>query len=234
MDQGRDELWRLMANKFVHDTAPPVGGVQTLPATTDAEALMVSWRAQDYASGVSSYTVQYRRDRGSWRTWPIGSKKTGAWFAGEAGSTYEFRVRAVDLKGNAQSWVTVPGKPISVKAGAFARVSACHPECPLGTGYAYGIVDGAVAGDVVYVLEGPVAAGGYQWFRVQYGFSEWPSAEFPRIAWMAGSQSGTAMLAPRPAPTVTRLSPFVNQTGNTARFSPNGDGVLDTAGSTSR
>ena len=46
---------------------------------------------------------------------------------------------------------------------------------------------------------------------------------------MAGSQSGTAMLAPRPAPTVTRLSPFVNQTGTTARFSPNGDGVLDGA-----
>ena len=64
---------------------------------------------------------------------------------------------------------------------------------------------------------------------MQYGFSEWPSAEFPLIAWMAGSQSGTAMLAPRPAPTVTRLSPFVNQTGNTARFSPNGDGVLDGA-----
>ena len=64
---------------------------------------------------------------------------------------------------------------------------------------------------------------------VQYGFSEWPSADFPRIAWMAGSQSGTAMLAPRPAPTVTRLSPFVDQTGNTGRFSPNGDGVLDAA-----
>ena len=26
-----------------------------------------------------------------------------------------------------------------------------------------------------------------------------------------------------------RLSPFVNQTGNTGRFSPNGDGVLDAA-----
>jgi spore germination protein YaaH len=229
MDQGRDELWRLLANKFVHDTAPPVGGVQTMPATTDAEAFIVRWRAQDYASGVRSYTVQYRRDRGAWRTWLTGSRKTSAWFAGEAGSTYEFRVRAVDLKGNAQSWVTVPGKPVNLKAGAFARVSAATLNIRSGPGTQYGIVDGAVAGDVVYVLEGPVAAGGYQWYRVQYGFSEWPSAEFPLIAWMAGSQSGTAMLAPRPAPTVTRLSPFVNQTGTTARFSPNGDGVLDGA-----
>ncbi|HET9540253.1 MAG TPA: glycosyl hydrolase family 18 protein [Candidatus Limnocylindria bacterium] len=229
MDQGRDELWRLLANKFVHDTAPPVGGVRTMPATTDAEAFLVRWRARDYASGVSSYTVQYRRNHGSWRTWLAGSKKTSAWFAGAAGSTYEFRVRAVDLKGNAQAWVTVPGKPAKVKAGAFARVSASTLNIRSGPGTAYGIVDSAVAGDVVYVLEGPVASGGYQWFRVQYGFSEWPTADFPRVAWMAGSQSGTAMLAPRPAPTVTRLSPFVNQTGRTGRFSPNGDAVQDIA-----
>jgi spore germination protein YaaH len=229
MDQGRDELWRLLANKFVRDTAPPVGGVQTMPATTDAEAFLVRWRARDYASGVSSYTVQYRRNQGSWRTWLAGSKKTGAWFAGAAGSTYEFRVRAVDLKGNAQTWVTVPGKPANVKPGAFARVSASTLNIRSGPGTEYGIVDGAVAGDVVYVLEGPVAAGGYQWFRVQYGFSEWPSADFARIAWMAGSQAGTAMLAPRLAPTVTRLSPFVSQTGQTDRFSPNGDAVQDSA-----
>ncbi len=144
MDQGRDELWRLLANKFVHDTAPPVGGVQTMPATTDAEALLVRWRAQDYASGVSSYTVQYRRDGGTWRTWLAGTRKTSAWFAGEAGSTYEFRVRAVDLKGNAQSWVTVPGKPVNVKAGAFARVSASTLNIRSGPGTTYAIVDGAV------------------------------------------------------------------------------------------
>ena len=170
MDQGRDELWRLLANKFVRDTAPPVGGVATMPATTDAEALLVRWRAQDYASGVSSYTVQYRRNGGRWRTWLSGTKKTSAWFTGDAGSTYEFRVRAVDLKGNAQSWVTVPGKPASVKAGAFARVAASTLNVRSGPGPAYGIVDNAEAGDVVYVLEGPVSAGGYQWFRVQYGF----------------------------------------------------------------
>ena len=229
MDQGRDELWRLLARKFVNDTTPPVGGVATMPVATDSEALLVRWRAQDYASGVSSYTVQSRRDGGTWRTWLRGTRRTSAWFTGDAGSIYAFRVRAVDLKGNAQSWVTLPGKPSSVKAGAFARVAASTLNVRSGPGTQYGIVDNAEAGDVVYVLEGPVSAGGYQWFRVQYGFGEWPSADYPLIAWMAGSQSGTAMLAPRLAPTVTRLSPFVRQTGGTARFSPNGDGVQDGA-----
>jgi spore germination protein YaaH len=229
MDQGRDELWRLLANKFVRDTAPPVGGVETMPATTDSQALRVAWRADDYASGIRSYTVQYRRDGGSWRTWLSGSKKTSAWFAGDAGSLYEFRIRAEDLKGNRQSWVTVPGKPSSVKAGAFARVTASNLNVRSGPGTGYGIISTAHAGDVVYVLEGPVAADDARWFRVQYGFGEWPSAEYPLIAWMAGSQSGTSMLAPRLAPTVTRLSPFVRQTDRTARFSPNGDAVKDGA-----
>ena len=171
MDQGRDELWRLLANKFVHDTAPPVGGVQTMPATTDAEALIGPLAGAGLRLGRSQLHGPVPPRPWRWRTWLAGSRKTSAWFAGEAGSTYEFRVRAVDLKGNAQSWITVPGKPVSLKAGAFARVSAATLNIRSGPGTQYGIVDGAVAGDVVYVLEGPVAAGGYQWYRVQYGFS---------------------------------------------------------------
>ncbi len=135
MDQGRDELWRLLANKFVHDTAPPVGGVRTMPATTDAEAFLVRWRAQDYASGVSSYTVQYRRNHGSWRTWLAGSKKTSAWFAGAAGSTYEFRVRAVDLKGNAQSLGHRPGQARQGQGGGLRAGIRLYPEHPLGAGH---------------------------------------------------------------------------------------------------
>jgi len=123
----------------------------------------------------------------------------------------------------------VPGKPASVKAGAFARVTAANLNVRSGPGTGYGIVSTAHAGDVVYVLEGPVSADDARWFRVQYGFGEWPSAEYPLIAWMAASQSGSSMMAPRQAPTVTKLSPFVRQTDRTARFSPNGDGVQDGA-----
>ncbi|HEY7846936.1 MAG TPA: glycosyl hydrolase family 18 protein [Candidatus Limnocylindria bacterium] len=229
MDAGRDELWRLLANKFVHDTAPPVGGVKLMPSTTDAQAFMLRWRAKDYASGVLSYTVQHRRNGGPWRTWLSGTKKTAAWFTGYAGSTYEFRMRAVDVKGNAQRWIRVPPRPASVKPGAFARVTAATLNVRSGPGTGFGIVANATAGDVVKVLEGPIRADGCRWFRVQYGFAEWPSAAFPLIAWMCATQSGTPLMGPRQAPTVTRLAPFVTQTGATARFSPNGDGVRDGA-----
>jgi spore germination protein YaaH len=232
MDQGRDELWRLLANKFVNDTMPPQGGITLLPPSTDAEALVVRWHAQDYGSGISHFTVQYRRNSGTWKTWLSGTKKTAAWFTGRAGSRYEFRVRAFDLKGNRQKWVTVPAKPASVQPGAFARVTAATLNVRSGPGTAYGIVASAAEGDVMYVIEGPVSSGGYNWFRVQYGFDEWPSADYPLIAWVAGSDSDTAYLAPAVAPTVTTLSPFVAQSSRTSMFSPNGDGVKDTAATT--
>ena len=229
MDRGRDELWHLLADKFVHDTAPPVGGVSLLPASTDAQAVRVSWRVEDYASGVRDYNVQYRRSGGSWHAWFRGTKKTAAWFTGAVGSTYQFRVRAFDRKGNAQAWVTVPGKPATVRPDAFAFVKSATLNVRSGPGTSYGIVATATKGDRVYVLEGPVASGGLAWFRVQYGFSEWPSADFPLIAWMAGSDADTTYLAPSVAPTTTKLSPFVRMTARTAAFSPNGDGVQDGA-----
>jgi hypothetical protein len=126
----------------------------------------------------------------------------------------------------------VPAKPASVQPGAFARVTAATLNVRSGPGTAYGIVATATEGDVMDVIEGPVSSGGYSWFRVQYGFDEWPSADYPLIAWVAGSDSDTAYLAPAVAPTVTTLSPFVAQGSRTGIFSPNGDGVQDTATTT--
>jgi spore germination protein YaaH len=229
MDQGRDELWRLLARKFVNDTAPPEGGIGLLPSSVDGEAFRVTWRAQDYASGVRSYTVEWRRPGGEWRAWKTNTKATSAWFTGTDGRTYQFRVRAVDMKGNVQPWTNPPATPDTLKAGAFGKVTASTLNIRSGPGTSYGIVDTANAGDPVYVLEGPVAAGGYDWYRVQYGFTEWPSADYPLIAWMAGTSSGTPMLAPAQAPAVTRLRPFVSQGSRTATFSPNADAVQDAA-----
>jgi spore germination protein YaaH len=229
MDQGRDELWHLLADKFVTDRSPPLGGIDLLPSTSDAEAIRVRWRAEDFASGVKYYYVQWRRAGEAWHDWLSRTKSRSAWFTGTAGRTYEFHVKAVDYKGNAQSWTTAPSRPASLKPKAFAKVTSPTLNIRSGPGTGYGIIDSAEAGDIVYVLEGPVSSGGYDWYRVQYGFSEWPSADYARIAWMAGSASGDALMAPARAPSVTKLSPFVAQESRTARFSPNGDGTQDSA-----
>jgi spore germination protein YaaH len=229
MDQGRDELWRLLARKFVNDTAPPSGGITLLPRTSDAQALKVRWRAEDFASGVSHYHLQWRKLGGSWHDWLRSTTKRSAWFAGDAGTSYEFRVKAIDFKGNAQRWTTAPATPSNLRPDAFARVVATSLNVRSGPGTGYGAIATANQGDVVYVLEGPVASGGYDWYRVQYGFTEWPSADFPMIAWMAGRTSGSDLMVPTRAPSTTRLAPFVTQQSSGLRFSPNGDGVQDGA-----
>ncbi|HEX6128236.1 MAG TPA: glycosyl hydrolase family 18 protein [Candidatus Limnocylindria bacterium] len=227
MDAGRDELWRLLASKFVNDTAPPVGGITLLPQTTSSQSVKVSWRVVDHASGVDRYKVQVRKVGGSWTTWLSGTKATSAWFTGKVDATYDFRVQAIDWKGNAQAWVTLPGKPGSVMPGAFARIATATLNIRSGAGTGYAIVDTASAGDAVYVLEGPVSASGYQWYRVQYGFSEWPSADYARIGWMAAGSSTEPYLVPSDPPTRTTLSPFVRDLVAPSAFSPNGDGVKD-------
>ncbi|HEX6655017.1 MAG TPA: FlgD immunoglobulin-like domain containing protein, partial [Candidatus Limnocylindria bacterium] len=229
MDQGHDELWRLLARKFVNDTAPPVGGISLLPSSTDGEAVRVTWKARDYASGVSSYTVQWRRPGEAWHAWKTNTNQTVAWFTGTAGRTYQFRMRATDMKGNVQAWVSPPAKPASLQPAAFGRVTASTLNVRTGPGTGYGIIDTAATGDIVYVLEGPVSSGGYQWYRVQYGFTEFPSSDYPLIAWMAGSSSGTPMIVPAQSPGATTLRPFVSQGSRTTAFSPNGDGVQDAA-----
>jgi spore germination protein YaaH len=229
MDSGRDELWRLLAQKFVTDGAPPVGGIRLLPPTVDAQALRVRWRATDYATGVASYSVQWRRPGGFWHSWLSKTQQTSAWFTGSAGQTYDFRFRAVDVKGNASAWTTVTAQTASLAPNSFATVSADTLNVRSGPGTAYGIVDNVVAGDVVYVLEGPASANNYEWYRVQYGFTEFPSADYPRIAWIAGSTDATEMLEPSAAPSRTTFQPFVRIGDVTDAFSPNGDGVQDVA-----
>ncbi|HEX2194086.1 MAG TPA: glycosyl hydrolase family 18 protein [Candidatus Limnocylindria bacterium] len=229
MDRGRDELWRLLADKFVNDTDPPAGGIRVLPPSTDGTSVKVSWRAVDEASGVAHYNVQVRPEGGSWRALLSRTRATSTWFSGRLDARYEFRVQAVDWRGNAQAWVSVPDRPPTVRAGAFARVVIPSINVRSGPGTGYGVITTRPQDDRVYVLEGPVSASGYQWFRVQYRFSEWPSADFPSVGWMALGSASEAYLAPALAPTITRLAPFVRELAATPAFSPNADGRTDTA-----
>jgi hypothetical protein len=74
-----------------------------MPPRTDASAIPVSWRAVDVGSGLLSYTVQVRdRAGGSWTSWLTDTTATSAHWLGQVGHSYEFRVSAIDRKGNRQ------------------------------------------------------------------------------------------------------------------------------------
>ena len=233
MDQGHDELWKLLAAKFVTDTEPPVGGIKLLPASTDASAVLVNWRAIDYASGVDHYDLQAREvGSDTWQPWLTGTAAVSGWFVGHSGAAYEFRVSAVDLKGNAQPWASVAPQPAEIGAGTFARVTTSSLNVRNGPGTGYAIVGSATSGATVQVIDGPTAASGYNWWRVQYGFNEWPSADLPHIGFVAAGTSSSAYIQPAAPPTIIALDPFIRGLTDTGPFSPNRDGVRDTAGIT--
>ena len=208
MDQGDNALWSLLANKFVNDTSPPIGGIRILPTQSDEAAARVEWAATDVGSGVRSYSVQVRDVASpSWATWLTGTTSTLAYFEGDAGHSYEFRVAATDYKGNAQPWLPASVTPGSVLApGGFAQVGVDALNVRSGAGTGFSLADQLSNGSLVAVLAGPIAADGYQWYQVQYGFTEWPSADDPRVGWAAAGSGQTTYLTPAKAPSVTTLT----------------------------
>ncbi len=232
MDQGDSALWSLIANKFVNDTTPPIGGIRILPAQADELAAAVAWAATDVGSGVKSYSVQVRDVATStWTPWLTATNATTGFYPGLPGHSYEFRVAAVDFKGNAQPWLAAtvaPGATLAI--GGFAQVGADSLNVRSGAGTAFPILGQLSAGNLVALMAGPVAAGGYQWYQVQYAFTEWPSAAYPRLGWVAAGSVGSAWLTPSKAPGVVTMAPSITGYNVAPRqISPNGDGVLDSA-----
>ena len=231
MDGGVSDLWNLIANKFQTDKVPPSGGITSLPPVTDAYATRVSWRAIDVGSGLASYTVQVR-DRASttWSSWLTNTTAAYATYAGAIGHSYEFRVSARDKLGNTQPWVAAMASPgVSLAVGGFATVVADGLNVRSGAGTGFTSLAQLPAGSRVALLSGPVSSGGYNWYQVQFSFTEWPSADYPRTGWAAAGSGTDAYLTPAVAPTVTTFSPRIGAYSVSARsFSPNGDGVADT------
>ncbi len=229
MDNGREELWRQIADKFVTDVNPPNGGIRILPPLTDTLGFDVSWFALDYQSGMSRYNVQVREwGSSTWTSWLPGTTATTATWIGEPDTVYEFRVQGIDRRGNAQPWLIAPAKAPSVRPGTFASVTTAALNVRSGPGIGYGIAATIQRGDRVNVISGPVSSDGYRWFQIEYAFAEWPSSDYPRIGWAVDGASGAAYLSPSFAPGVTRVAPFVaDYRVSRRRFSPNGDGSAD-------
>ena len=98
-----------------------------------------------------------------------------------------------------------------------------------GAGASFALPDQLAIGDRVAILAGPINAGGYDWYQVQFGFAEWPSADYPLVGWSAAA-GGSMPSSCRPWRQQSRPSPPRSPaTGRASRFSPNGDGVMDSA-----
>ena len=112
-------IWGDLRLNLQVDSYKPTSQLSSLPATSGSTAVLLRWSAADGESGVDRVEVQYNTGSG-WQTWgvqPPGSASS-AWFLGQGGLTYQFRLRAVDRAGNAQDW---PG----AAQATTALVTAC-------------------------------------------------------------------------------------------------------------
>jgi murein DD-endopeptidase MepM/ murein hydrolase activator NlpD len=88
------------------DRTPPVTSLQPLTGTPDTTALLLQWTASDNLSGLGSFDLQYKPGASPWTDHapdPPGSD-TQAWFVGDAGQVYGFRMRGTDQAGNLESY----------------------------------------------------------------------------------------------------------------------------------
>ena len=243
-DGTRPELYRALADKFLHDTTPPLAGIRIMPASAGDEGFTVRWRATDDWSGVASYDVQVSIDGGAWQPWRSATTATSDVWLGTDGTGYAFRVRARDGKGNLSPWnvTSVYEASPSLRVGGFARVVVDSVNVRGNPDTSASRVATLSAGDVVALVDGPISADGYTWYEVVGPLAEWqPVGSVRRDVWVAAGGNGTTLLAATRAPNATLVTAGIRRlsfgdggtaslgpSGAAARaFSPNGDGTRD-------
>lgn len=89
------------------DRTPPNTSMHTLPAAQDSTAFRIAWNASDAGSGLSHFDIQWREVGAStWKDYALGvdGNRRSTWVVGQAGKSYEFRMRGVDPSGNVEAY----------------------------------------------------------------------------------------------------------------------------------
>ncbi len=141
---------RIDANwNVIIDNDPPVATWSAMPSPYPDSAIRLAWTASDVGSGLDHFEIQYNPDNTGWQVWgtqPSGQDRQ-AWFIGQFGHTYAFRLTAFDRAGNSsavgeinvaiagtcQGDVYEPGDNNSDQATPLTRDTyQVHTFCPMG------------------------------------------------------------------------------------------------------
>jgi hypothetical protein len=91
-----------------HACPPPVSQLNPV-VVNNSTAVNPSWTASNSGAGLGSFELQWRIGSGIWPSeniLPYMGSLRSAWFVGQPGTTYGFRLRALDSNGQAEAWPT--------------------------------------------------------------------------------------------------------------------------------
>ena len=105
----------------LEEAAPDAGS-----ARSQGRRPLLRWQALQNEKDIDHFEMQYREDGGEWQDWnrPLQATARQAWFVGQPGRRYEFRLRAVGQKGDAAVHRTArsdPANPGKLPAGRLRR-----------------------------------------------------------------------------------------------------------------
>jgi len=119
--------WNIGTDPSQAVPAVPSSSMLTLPAASDINTVLLQWSAVDTGAGITGFNIQVQTNGGAWADWnpPDGIKSTDryAWFIGETGNTYGFRMRVVDAAGGKEAY------PASAETSVVMK--ACTPGSDL-------------------------------------------------------------------------------------------------------
>jgi murein DD-endopeptidase MepM/ murein hydrolase activator NlpD len=123
----------LLAQRTIQvDHACPPPTSQLKPAQTfNSTAVRLSWDAASAGAGLGSFELQWRTQPGSWdaaNSLTFSAAARSAWFAGQPGGSYAFRLRALDANGQPEPWPAGGAAEITLSLPAACALDAFEPD----------------------------------------------------------------------------------------------------------
>jgi hypothetical protein len=95
----------------IHFTVRPIDEasqtvLQAIPEQTASTAIELKWDIPYGVEDLAAIEVQYKINDGEWQDWQrnISAQMRNAWFIGEPGNSYAFRMRSIDLSENVEEY----------------------------------------------------------------------------------------------------------------------------------
>ena len=105
---GAGNQWSDLRTNLALDSVAPTSSLNKLTSPSQSTAVQLTWSANDNETGLDHFEIQIQDNSSTWKDWntAVPGNQRQIWYVGQAGHTYAFRMRAVDLSGNVQSYPT--------------------------------------------------------------------------------------------------------------------------------